>query len=204
PGLTRMTPGVDWDTFCQKTLNDGLDVIRKSPNATVILAESWRFQIDLAAEIGGSPLVKNHDRTTSFFILDKHLDQLRLEIGKRRLILVGEAPGAGISDTVGCFLRPKYLGFDCNKILSTPEADNSAKVVNLFLKKYAQKHENVLFIDPFDALCDGLRCHAILDGRVVYSDNYHLSKFGSRFMAKFMMPTILKPAVPDKSSNSNL
>lgn len=49
PGLTRVTPGTDWDTICAGVLNKALEVLASSPGAILLIAESWDFQIESAA-----------------------------------------------------------------------------------------------------------------------------------------------------------
>ncbi|CAB3748723.1 acyltransferase family protein [Paraburkholderia solisilvae] len=180
PGMTRLTAGHDWNTSCKATLDAGLAEIGRNPNALVVLGESWIFQIDRAALAdSGKPLAQGDGMQAALRRLAPHLDALRAAIGNRRLVIVGDVPGAGAADAAGCFMRPKYIKIDCENILSTNKVDNPSNEVNAFLNKYAESRPNVIFLNPFDALCDGRRCYAFRDGRVLYSDGYHLSKFGS-------------------------
>lgn len=192
PGLTRLTPGTDWDKWCAKALNDALDVVRRSPTAPVFLAESWDFQIANGALLTTkSPILVKHDIDAALKVVQDRLDALRGLLGPHRLVLVGEVPGAGVSDPVGCFMRPKYVRIDCTKVLSTPEKANPATKINRFLEAYADQHPNVSFVNPFSALCDGARCRTLEHGRILYSDDYHLSKVGSRLVVSALKGELL-------------
>ena len=46
------------------------------------------------------------------------------------------------------------------------------------------KYSNVIVLDPRDFLCDQIRCYAMFDQRVVYSDVNHLNKSGSYLQGK--------------------
>jgi len=191
PGMTRNTPGTDWDHWCTKALNDALDVINRSPDATVVMAESWDFQISYAAMLDTKEAIyKNGDMDAALKVVGARLDALRALIGNRRLVLMGEVPGAGVKDPIGCFMRPKYIKTDCDDILTTAERDNPARKINRFLKTYASEHPNVTFLNPFSVLCDGGQCHTVQGGRVLYSDDYHLSKFGSIVVIKALAPQL--------------
>jgi peptidoglycan/LPS O-acetylase OafA/YrhL len=192
PGMTRLTPGTDWDTLCPKALSDALEVIAHSPNAPVFIAESWDFQIANAALLTAkSPILVNQDFDSALKVVKDRLDALRGLLGAHRLVLVGEVPGAGVSDPVGCFMRPKYVRIDCTKIASTPENGNPASKINTFLQAYAAQHRNVSFVNPFTALCDGATCRTLENGRVLYSDDYHLSKVGSRIVVSALKGELL-------------
>lgn len=180
PGMTRLTAGTDWNSICPSILNQALSQVNRNPKAVVVLGESWSTQIEAAGFLdSGKPLYGSDGMQGALQRLEPHLDALRAAIGKRRLVIIGQVPGAGVSDAAGCFTRPKYIKINCESILSTRESGNPAEVVNAYLKKYAEDHGNVTFLNPFDALCDGSRCYAFRHGRVLYSDGYHLSKFGS-------------------------
>jgi len=203
PGLTRITPGTDWDHWCTKVLSDALIVVNRSPGATVFIAESWDFQIYDAALISDkNPIYQHQDMDAALKVVGTKLDELRNALGEHRLVLVGEVPGAGVDDPIGCFLRPKYVKPNCEKILSTPEQSNPARKVNEFLRAYAQHHRNVSFFDPFSTLCDGKRCHTFENGRVLYSDGFHLSKFGSRVVAGALRDELMGDTVTNHTDSS--
>lgn len=196
PNMTRFTPEANWDYWCPKALDNALEVLKHSPDAPVVLAEAWSFQIRRAAFADQHRhLYDGRHMDAAITQLGPRLDALRGAIGHRHLLIVGEVPGPGVEDAIGCFRRPKYLHIGCDSILSTPEKSNPAQRVNGFLQRYALQHENVSFVSPFTALCDGLRCRTFQDGEVVYSDEFHLSKFGSRAVIGALKSEFIKTSL---------
>jgi hypothetical protein len=55
-------------------------------------------------------------------------------------------------------------------------------------------------VDPMDALCDATECHAIVDDKLMYRDDDHLSAAGSRYVWESIRPRDLRlfvqPATP--------
>jgi peptidoglycan/LPS O-acetylase OafA/YrhL len=47
-------------------------------------------------------------------------------------------------------------------------------------------------VDPMDALCDAAECHAIIDGKLMYRDDDHLSAAGSRYVWESIRPRNLR------------
>jgi hypothetical protein len=193
PGMTRLTPAADWDSFCSNVLNNALQVLKKSPNAVLVLAESWDGQIPVAAYLDSKkPLLDpGEDLRSGFVKLIPKLDELKRLIGERKLIVIGGVPGAGVSDVMGCFMRPKYLHYDCGKILVTPKSERTALIGNSVLAQYAHQSKDIYFLNPFDALCNDTSCRSINDRHVLYSDDSHLSKEGSRYVVGYFRSWLL-------------
>ena len=71
-------------------------------------------------------------------------------------------------------------GNDCLYKQSEKTVNQGAINVNKVLMKYANKHQNVYFINPFDTFCENNYCINVdYKGTPLYSDVYHLSKTGS-------------------------
>jgi peptidoglycan/LPS O-acetylase OafA/YrhL len=202
PGMSRFTPETDWDRWCTEAMSTALSVLKRSPDATVVLAEAWSFQLVRAASLEGHRrLYDGRNFDAAIEQMTPYLDAFRKAVGNRPILLVGEVPGAGVQDSIGCFRRPKYLNFSCDRILSTPEQTNPAQRVNRFLQAYASQHEGMSFVSPFTALCDGTRCRTFQDGMAVYSDQFHLSKFGSKLVVDSFKTKLL--GVPPSSPQRN-
>lgn len=193
PGMTRLTPGTDWDFLCANALKKALAVIDRSPKALLVIAEAWNFQIKEAATVEGRrPLLEDGESYEEMYAkLSGSLDELRKRIGERRMVIIGSVPTAGVSDTIGCYLRPKFFEFDCESILSTPLESNPHVGGNKALRHYAGSRSGVHFLDPFDVLCSKESCKSFLNGKVVYSDGNHLSKDGSRILVSGVHDDIL-------------
>ena len=64
--------------------------------------------------------------------------------------------------------------------------------INARLNKFAQQTGSFIFIDPFDYLCDENKCrHIDAERHLMYSDNSHLSTYGSLFMMRALEPQLL-------------
>ena len=194
PGMTRLTPGTDWDLICKSALEKALAVVDRSPSALLVIAEAWDFQITTAAWVEGRRPLVNEKKTLeeAYEQLSASFDELKKRIGQRNMLIVGGVPGAGVPDVMGCYLRPRFIDFDCEAILSTPRESNPAVVGNRALKAYAESRSGVYFLDPFDGLCSEESCRAFMNGKVVYSDSTHLSKDGSRVLIRALRDEILR------------
>ncbi|WP_217476624.1 acyltransferase family protein [Stutzerimonas stutzeri] len=179
PGMTRVTPGTDWDSACSGALSKAITAIENNPNSVVMIGESWQFQLNAAGEIGEGKPLKHGNSADGYRFITKKLDKLRAKIGNRQLIIVGNVPGAGTSDTMGCFLRPSFIQSNCFSLLNVPVRAIESAVGNKILAQYASARPNTIFLDPFDAFCANGLCSSAGDDAVYYSDALHLSKAGS-------------------------
>jgi len=59
------------------------------------------------------------------------------------------------------------------------------------LRDIAEKRDNIFFIDPVEHLCSDEQCMTVLNGRVLYSDKHHLSKFGSSLLIEKIFTELL-------------
>ncbi|WP_447801181.1 acyltransferase family protein [Pseudomonas kilonensis] len=179
PGITRLTPGEDWDKLCADALNSAIQVIKKSPGAAVMLSESWGEQLQMGGLMESRTSIPGGNTDQGYRFIASKIDELREAIRGHQLILVGNVPGAGSPDVIGCFTRPKYLPVDCASKLVRREADIPTRSGNLILEEYAGSKYGVTYLNPYQAFCSGGYCRAIGDDGVFYSDTYHLSKRGS-------------------------
>ena len=58
--------------------------------------------------------------------------------------------------------------------------------------KRAKYFSNITFLDPFEAFCSDTHCQNRIDGRWVYYDYGHLSKFGSIYLVEHFKSQILE------------
>lgn len=180
PGMTRITPGIDWDSLCQNNLNKALSIIRSSPkNSTIIISHSWDAQLARAGVVGSKELLENGDKVKGYRFISSKLKELSVASDGRKLIVIGNVPGAGMQDIAGCFSRPKFFPINCNTKTITPQKDLSTKLGNEILRDEVSKIPNALYLDPQDALCEKGKCRSVINGSFLYSDAAHLSKSGS-------------------------
>lgn len=196
PFFTRKTEGYNWDKKCPEALENGLAYIKSSSKPpVVIIAHSWVNQMMRADLLDKEGNRRNIDITPKEVLAG--LERLKIKIGESQLIVIGIAPGAG-SQLYDIFTRPRpilFSGFEPSNYLYR---DLSPKLVELMefnkrLKQFSDETNLYTFIDPFDYLCDDVRCRNVDDNKyLIYSDESHLSKYGSVFLVDKMSSAILK------------
>lgn len=119
--------------------------------------------------------------------------------GLKHLVVVGEVPQfAGQSDAVTCLTRPNYFHepIPCAEasFVQYPELLRFREFNRLMAEGIRQMHvaPEVTFLDPFDALCDDRFCRQIEDGRLIYSDDDHLSLYGSDLVVSFFQQALIR------------
>lgn len=180
PGMTRRTPGIDWDTLCQESLRKALWVIRKSPqDSTVVISHSWHTQLPVAGVIGEAGLLKGGNTAEGYRFVANKIQELSKAARGRKIVVIGNVPGAGIQDLAGCYSRPSFFPVDCSARTIVNQNALTTNHGNEILKEEISKIPNVFYLDPQDALCQDGKCLSVKDGNVLYSDSLHLSKAGS-------------------------
>jgi len=108
----------------------------------------------------------------------KGLDELRSTLGDdRKIIIIGNVPATNSKKGyLDCITRPIstltcYEQFPVNKgeFISLRNA----------LLEYQKQHRNILFIDPYLALCNQYNCYVAENEQLYYSDHAHLTKDGA-------------------------
>ena len=201
PGLSRVTPGDDWNTICPNVLAQGLKELHKKRDSILILSQSWVFQSMVARDLtSGQPwsLNLNSTKISDYQPLLAKLNELRNLIGDRALIIIGDVPGAGVKDPFSCLTRPAVAKLNCiNKIDTTMQSHKSALHINKALAYFAKQNKNTYFLNPYSVFCSDAVCHSLNEqGQPYYSDDNHLSETGSHYLiAQFksqLMPLILR------------
>ncbi len=186
PGVTRTTPGTNWDNLCPATLASALHVIDNSPDAVVIIGESWQGQLKYAATLPTKKPIEGGNSAIGYRSITTKLDELKERIGNRHLIIIGDVPGAGTPDVIGCFNRPRFVHINCREKLGTLENTLPTHAGHRTFQEYAATRAGVTYINPNDAFCLDNLCRSHANNGVLYSDHSHLSKNGSIvFMAHF-------------------
>lgn len=132
-----------------------------------------------------------------------NLDHIRQQLGGQTLILVGGVP---FQDAKGaskeCLLRPTYIAQPCREQLHNYEVQSSASFeVNHLLQIYAQRHDNVYYIDINPALCPNGLCN-YKEHAKLFSDVIHLSRYGSEQLAPYVVKQIERILIPPQGLNS--
>ncbi|HFL4578857.1 TPA: SGNH hydrolase domain-containing protein, partial [Escherichia coli] len=103
------------------------------------------------------------------------------EYTNQEVIVIGSHPAAiGSDGGLSCVSRPSYVEKKCiDSIFSTESGDRLDS--NNYLNKWLSDNGSIKFINPYDFMCRNGRCNLVSDkGDVMYSDEYHLSRYGAR------------------------
>jgi peptidoglycan/LPS O-acetylase OafA/YrhL len=177
PGFTRRTKGMDWDDRCPKALAKGLAAIHAAHRPLVILSHSWRSQMTR-----GAKLLPTGERSADPVTVDDliaGLSRFKALAGDVNLVVIGNVPGTGKLDITDLYTRPEWLAESTEKYKWSKAAPKTM-AFNARLRDAARTTGDFLFIDPFDILCANGQCANFDDdGRPIYSDTTHLSRFGS-------------------------
>ncbi len=190
PGYTRMLDGVARQD-CVERLDYALltAFTRKIP---LIYSISYRNYQNTVSTQDGQRLGFSDSAYLDFLM--HNFDEIHARIGlDNQLIIMGTPPGAGSqAGLASCVYRPAYLPLTCAKYLELPEEKGNAYNINQALANYAQSRYNVIFINPYEALCSDQRCQTLLpDGRFLYSDGTHLSQDGSMYVSSKVVPDLM-------------
>ncbi len=193
PDFTRTTAGTDWDNICPSRLSEALIVLEKNPHAALMLTEFWWYQLMVAGLLNSEQKLEfDEKRPETFDLLFEKLDKLKALIAQRPLIIIGNVPGAGVSDLTACYTRPTFIQSSCRGQLGILEKEAAFKLGNQWLDEYTQKRKGIYFFNPYEVFCDNGFCKSIEDNLFYYSDGYHLSLNGSVAALEHFRPSLLE------------
>lgn len=175
---------VMYDTGCRAARQLAFDAIRKAPGALVVLSEFWGPMPMLSERDGRSlPVPASGDY---YRFVGTEIARLKSDLGVQRLAVIGSVPtAAGVASSLDCFGRPALTERSCAvKPLTDPIIAQRAET-NALLS--AGLPPDVIFLNPFGALCSDSVCSVIHDGPV-YSDATHLSGLGSKMVMAALAP----------------
>ncbi|WP_167670696.1 acyltransferase family protein [Allopusillimonas ginsengisoli] len=182
PGYTALLAGKPREV-CVERMGDVLDFVAQPGRAPLVMSLNWPGYRKIVAKEDGTSLQFN-DEEYMAFVLDTLRDLLNKAEG-RTLFLIGTAPGAGSSQgTAACLQRPDYLPMICLKRLEIEAEQGNGYDVNAAIAQFAAKRDDLVFLNPYDALCDQGRCITLKGGNLIYSDGNHLSKFGAKLVVE--------------------
>ncbi len=165
----------------------------KQDDSPVIIAQTWiRDRSTYVASNSKSPIVLA-DRASHVKFVHENLKEMAKELKAsnpgRRIIVFGDVPRPRLpasASPVDCLLYPLARmreGCASANISATDERREFNEQLALLFPKLNQL--DVIFINPFDALCTELECTNVRNGtEPLYTDNSHLSTWGSHFLVK--------------------
>lgn len=190
PGYTRFKSGRPV-IECSKQLDYALSYLQQHPNIPLIMAIIWQGYRNGISSIEGSRVEFNAQLEYTNFIIDG-IQQILNRIGDRKLILIGLPPGIGTTTNLAsCIERPNYLPLNCLRRITLEKKQGYGRELNAALKHLSNSDSRVLFLNPYDALCNQTQCRSIMEGEFIYSDAIHLSKHGASVVTNFFRTTLI-------------
>lgn len=177
-------------SWSKKVLSEVLPIIKNSNGSIVILSESWLSQIERA-----DILDRNGNRMNKKVTIDdivRGILSLKKMIGKEnKLVIIGNVPKVEYN-LYDIFSRPHSSEFSPDKYLKSKRSMD-VTAFNEKLKRIADETKEFIFLDPQDILCSNDWCRNVDDKkRLIYSDNGHLSIYGSEFVIRGFLPKLTK------------
>lgn len=211
-GLARVYPNINFKfyknncrfntvDFCYDINAGVIDVVRENKDrilarlqqddSPVIIAQTWISPRARYLQAAGLPPIDLMTTAEHVQFVRENLDQvakaLRVKNPGRRIIVFGDVPRprlSGGASPIDCLLYPlDFMREGCAS--ATIAAQDPRRVFNQELAALYPKTtaEDIIFINPFEVMCEGERCLNIRDSsEPLYTDSSHLSTWGSRYL----------------------
>ena len=192
PGFIRSTAGEDWKFIAKFSLEQSLREVRAAPTPPlVILSHAWLWQLSIAGRLDEKGEVVPGALTEDDLV--EGILRLKDQLGNTPLLVIGQVPTTCGVDIYDAFTRPWPVQpwlTDVNAMMTTTAAVQYIEF-NRRVRNAAEKSGRFYFIDPMDYLCRDGQCRNLdEEHRLMYSDTTHLSRSGSRFLVRQMLPEI--------------
>lgn len=108
--------------------------------------------------------------------LDRTIEKLHRLVPT--VIVIGQIPSHIYNNPIQLALRRKLAGDHAPEFYAAPINNGG------FNRRFSAKRAGAELIDPARLLCRNDRCLYMLGEQLLYRDNYHLSRFGSRYVVE--------------------
>ncbi|WYW97586.1 acyltransferase family protein [Proteus vulgaris] len=169
------------DQRCIMRYNNFILAMKTHPKTDVIISQSWDSY-------------KIYNRSTQKEIKSNIEEKIINDINQiikiggidRNYFIIGRPQRSNIS-TFECLARHNLpiwkLAKSCDKYM-----DQKVLNINIKLNEFANNNNNVIFIDPNEILCKNGKCLLLNDdNEPIYSDNSHMSLFGSDIVIDYFL-----------------
>lgn len=173
------------DISCSNEYDKLKILMDRVPSAPLIFASFWDTYNGILIEKGEiTPVEKNKDNYYSI-VLNEILSVIKAGGNQRMYYIIGRPQRAKV-DGFSCLAGESLLGY---KLISNCEETQEKQniQINQFLKEKLAPYENVRFIDPNNALCDGNKCKVIYKREPIYTDGSHLSIYGAELVTEYII-----------------
>ena len=171
-------------TDCTDRLNYALTYLDNNPGLPLIYAISWGGYEEKISTLQGERVTFKNREYVDFIL--GNITEISNSIGDHKLIIIGSPPGIQSSTGLAaCVERPRYLGNLCESRLTTDQSSGNAYSLNEEIRTLVRNKRNIIFLTPGDAFCTDGKCASLKDGKFIYSDARHLSKYGSMLFVSY-------------------
>lgn len=181
--IAASAPGAE---MCKSTKAKAYAEIKAKPS-DVILIQNWSMYSYGMKTADDVRLKFHNDATFAAFAADQLSDMKATILPKNRLTVIGGVPR----------FRKPGSPYDCLARPGVPRCD-STDLSDPFVAKHfrfnaAFRHVygSTEFIDPYEYLCSTTSCRNFDDdGKPIYSDEGHLSVWGSQYLVRAIWPSL--------------
>lgn len=161
------------DQRCIMRYNNFILAMKTHPKTDVIISQAWD-----SYKIYSRSTQKEIKSNVEERIINDINEIIKIGGVDRNYFIIGRPQRSNIS-TFECLARHNLpiwkLAKSCDKYM-----DQKVLNINIKLNEFANNKNNVIFIDPNEILCKNGKCLLLNDdNEPIYSDNSHMSLFGS-------------------------
>jgi peptidoglycan/LPS O-acetylase OafA/YrhL len=182
---TRSGSYLTWEENCKNNHKIAL-----GEDTPIIIAESWyRTGKDLL-KCSNEKCSLTGDYKKDLSLQLKELIQVYGEY--REIYIIGQLPKPENNLIMKCMKTRHYISerLNCNED-ATPSSNSL--VINEVISKSVSSYENVVFIDPKNAICINENCKYVINNKSIFmTDGSHLSGYGSEVLWKYIISQIEK------------
>ncbi len=152
-----------------------------------ISAEGTRYKTEFGRPvvlIDVANLESENQTNAVLFSLGLNRTVAKLLTLQRKVVIVSQVPEIGY-DVPSAYFIAERSGRNANDIIDPTlnEYFDRNQVVRKTIDELVTKNPAIEVINPWKALCDQQKCLSIKDGQPLYSDDDHLSTFGSQYIS---------------------
>lgn len=125
---------------------------------------------------------KQFDFTEEYVdFLVEGINKVNKTIQPKMMAVIGQVPSAASKQApLDCLSRP--LGLKAHCVSRSLEKTKGIIEFNQLMEDKLAIFPGIEFVNPIDYLCNTGECISIIEGKLIYSDGSHLTKWGSEFM----------------------
>ncbi|MDP3441924.1 MAG: acyltransferase family protein, partial [Ignavibacteria bacterium] len=185
-------------------LNSKIKLLEENPNAVFVISYYWNSRLFSFCNILNEKTGEMVDpaklgKEEALQLLCEKIEKLRPILGKnRKIIIIGESPvRQGEINYIDKLLKPSYLSF-ISSVSNSFQAEQSAIMINDFLKNYFNDLDNFYFMNPSEPFCEDGTCISQIGNKIYFSDVNHFSKVGSVHVVEYFENSFLELMSHDK------